>query len=491
MSQPLLELQSITRRFGSITALDDVSLRIESGEVVCLLGENGAGKTTLMRIAAGVERPDGGTIRSEGITRTEWDSTAANGAGVAMVHQHFLLVGAFSALDNLLFSRRDLPFLLTATRRDSLGKALLASSGVRLDSPQRLVRDLAVGERSALELARALSSRPRLLILDEPTAVLTPPEISILASNVRHLASTGTAVVLVTHKLADVYAMADRVVVMRTGRKIHDVRAAEVSRERLAELMMGEGRPVAARARERDVKGEPALELRGVSTLPTGRGAALQGVSLTVSRGEIAGIIGVSGNGQTALAELLRGVLPPHSGTLLVEGMATSARELLRRRSIGIIPADRTEEGLFHELTVSENLALKRANRSLANEEKRALSAMKEFGIRARSAETPARELSGGNQQKLLLARELAEAPRLLVAAEPTRGLDPESTAVIRSKLLDAAAEGTAVVLMTSDLDEARELSDALYVLYRGTLSERLTVDSSSEILGRRMAGLP
>ena len=414
-----LRLSHITRRFGPTVAVDDVSLEIAAGEIVALVGENGAGKTTLMRIAARELAPDNGTIDS------------SRDAG--FVHQHFLLVDAFTIEENLE--------LATGTRNAA---SLVAEAGMALGDLRRRVGDLSVGERAKLELIKAVAKHPKLLILDEPTSVLTPLETDELFVVIRSLAARGAAVVFISHKVPEVLAIATRFVVMRRGRIVFDRR--DGSAEELANAMVAVSGvtavPATSMTRSNDVR-----HLGGVD----------------VASGEIVAVIGVAGNGQAELAANLR--------------------RTLRSPRVAFIPEDRTRDGLIAEMTIAENLALTGTAQTAG-------ALIEKFAIRAAGAQQLAGTLSGGNQQKLLLARELSRNPEIIIAAEPTRGLDMESTRFVHRQLREASASGAAILLISSDLDEAFGLADAVHVIYRGRLSERLTPSDAASRVGSLMAGL-
>ena len=406
-----MKLLGVSKSFGDTIAVDDVSLTVEPGEIVGLVGENGAGKTTLMRIIAGEIRPDSGTVTLDG--------------SVGFVHQHFLLVSEFTIAENL---------------RLALGRE------VQFDRPERRIRDLSVGEKAKVELMKAIAPKPRILILDEPTSVLTPSETAELFETIERLAHDGTSVLLISHKIAEVLTIASRTVVMRRGRVVADGR--NMPADDLAAAMVGS---VEVRASARTGRLKPA------ATQP-----ALQFRNLTVSPGEIVAIIGVAGNGQTEIATNLRDTLP--------------------RRTTAHIPEDRTRDGIIADMTIADNLALgaKTPARTLIGR----------FDIRAEGPQQRAGSLSGGNQQKVLLARELDRRPEVIVAAEPTRGLDIEATRFVRAQLRGSADGGGAVLLITSDLDEAFALADAIHVIYRGNLSDRLSPADAAANAGRLMAGL-
>ncbi|HKB78704.1 MAG TPA: ATP-binding cassette domain-containing protein [Thermoanaerobaculia bacterium] len=409
----ILNLAHIRRTFGATVALDDVSLSAGPGEIIGIIGENGAGKTTLMRIIAGEIVPDAGSVAVDGT--------------VGFVHQHFMLVSEFTIAENL---------------------ALAAGSmhpPVSFERPRRLVRELSVGERSKLELAKAIAGRPRVLILDEPTSVLTPVEAEDLFQTMRLLADSGTCVLLISHKIREVLGVATRTVVMRRGRIVAENLSAEAMARAMVDVPVEPGRSRS----NRTASGREADESR------------------LYRPGQIAAIIGVAGNGQVELA--------------------TRLRDTLARASAAHIPEDRTRDGFVAEMSIAENIALLAGVRGARA---RAARLIETYGIRASGPEQRAGSLSGGNQQKLLLARELDRNPKIIIAAEPTRGLDFESTRFVHQQLRAAAERGAAIVLITSDLDEAFALADEIRVIYRGRLSEPLTPAEASERAGRLMAGL-
>jgi simple sugar transport system ATP-binding protein len=428
-----MRLSHITKRFGANVAVDDVSLDFAPGEIVGLVGENGAGKTTLMSITAGELAPDAGTIDD----RVE--------AGV--VHQHFLLVSEFTIAENLA---------LAAWGRDP--EEIIRDSGIALRDVQRRVADLSVGEKAKLELIKAIARHPRLLILDEPTSVLAPAEARELFDVMRSLAGAGTTVVFISHKIPEVLEVATRIVVMRRGRIVVD--GAQMTAEALAEAMV--------ERRSAKKLNEPK-ERRRLDGWTAGGPPALHTDNLNVHPGEIVAVIGVAGNGQSELAANLRGSLRGH---------------------VAHIPEDRARDGLVAQMTIAENIALVQPRWHPRAATRRAADLIKRFDIRAQSPLQLAGSLSGGNQQKVILARELERQPEIIVAAEPTRGLDIEATGFIHDELRAAAARGAAILLITSDLDEAFALADAIHVIYRGRLSERLTPDQAAQRAPKLMAGV-
>jgi simple sugar transport system ATP-binding protein len=411
-----------------------VSLELRAGEVLGLVGENGAGKTTLMRIGAGELTPDSGTVEVSG--------------GVALVHQHFLLVNELTIAENLALGSS----FRFATRRtiEREAAATIASTGIVLGDVSRRVEELSVGEKAKLELIKAIARKPATLVLDEPTSVLTPHESEELFRVMRELAANGTAVAFISHKLREVLEVARRVVVMRAGRVVAEKLADETSPEHLASLMVRSAGGVLAAATGRQ------------------RGTLPHQPAGTPALRRITAIVGVAGNGQSELAAALRAQFP--------EG--------------GHIPEDRTRDGVIAEMTIAENLALKAKRWSRREAARHAERMIALYSIRAHGPQQLAGDLSGGNQQKVILARELHPNPRVIVAAEPTRGLDIEATRFVHEQLRAAADNGAAITLITSDLDEAFALGDIIHVIYRGRLSDPMTREEASSRVANLMAGL-
>ncbi len=431
-----MKLAHITKRFGTNVAVDDVSLDFAPGEIVGLVGENGAGKTTLMSIAAGELSPDEGTID---------DRTSAG-----IIHQHFLLVSEFTIAENLALAMWGLD-----------AETIIRDSGIALRDVHRRVADISVGEKAKLELIKAVARHPRFLILDEPTSVLAPAEARELFIVMRQLAANGTTVVFISHKIPEVLEVATRVVVMRRGRIVAD--GGTMTASQLAEAMVERRASVdenRRRAGGGTAGGPPALRSHGLR---------LEREGLSVRAGEIVAIIGVAGNGQSELAASLRDSLRGH---------------------VAHIPEDRARDGLIGEMTIAENIALAEPRWQPRVAAQTAAALIERFNIRAQSPLQRAGSLSGGNQQKVILARELERKPEIIIAAEPSRGLDIEATRFIHDELRAAAARGAAILLITSDLDEAFALGDAIHVIYRGKLSARLTPSEAAEKAPMLMGGV-
>ena len=437
-----MQLSHITKSFGSNQAVDDVSLSIGRGEIIGLVGENGAGKTTLMRIAAGELAPDSGTLTIEPEGRVE------------LVHQHFMLVGEFTIAENLALARRHRARLISRRALEREAAETIAETGMELRDVGRRVDELSVGEKAKLELIKAVARHPSLLILDEPTSVLTPHESAELFRVVRRLAEAGTAIVFISHKLPEVLEVAQRVVVMRGGRVVVD--GGRLSAEELAEAMVGTARrPPAGRLRRRP---------GGTGGTPVGTA----GETPALHAHEILAIVGVAGNGQAELAARLRDAYPRAAH----------------------IPEDRTRDGLVADMTIAENIALAAPRWRPREAARRAAQLIDLYSIRAQGPQQRAGSLSGGNQQKVILARELGRRPEVIVAAEPTRGLDLEATRFVHDQLRAASEGGAAILLITSDLDETFALADAIQVIYRGRLSDRMTPAEASTRVGNLMAGV-
>ncbi|HEX2555667.1 MAG TPA: ABC transporter ATP-binding protein [Microvirga sp.] len=502
-SPVVLSLKGVTKRFGALVANDAIDLDLRRGEILALLGENGAGKTTLMNILFGHYVADAGTIEIAGPDGSlrplpPGSPHAALDAGIGMVHQHFALAESLTVLENVVLGTGSLarPSLRLREARAKLVR-LMGESGLSVDPNARVSR-LAVGERQRVEILKVLYRGARVIVLDEPTAVLTPQEADGLFAVLRQLKSRGFSVVFISHKLREVIAVADRVAVLRGGRKVAERPVAGTDRGTLASLMVG--REVPASRREPRAPGPTVLALKDVTVPGTGGRAGLVKASLEVREGEIVGIAGVSGNGQGALAALLAGTARAGAGaaTLFGRRLQPSPRAAVRA-GIGRIPEDRHHEGIVGSLTVAENLVLE----SLSDPDvqrfgflrfgairDKARAAIQAFDVRCPGPDAPIRLLSGGNIQKVILARELGRAPKLVLANQPSRGLDVGATADVHRRLLEARGRGAAVVLISEDLDELLALSDRIAVLTRGHLSRAEPVEGLTlERLGLQMAG--
>ncbi|MFN8619842.1 MAG: ABC transporter ATP-binding protein [Chloroflexota bacterium] len=492
---PAVRLRAITKRFGDLLANDAVDLDVGRGEVHALLGENGAGKTTLMRIVYGLTNADGGTIELDGKAVTIRSPKDAIAAGVGMVTQHFSLVRPMTVAENLALGRGGGVRLdLDAAR--ALVREASARYGVSVD-PDARIEDLSIGQQQRVEILKALSRDCRVLILDEPTAVLVPQEVDALFEALRRLIAEGLAVIFISHKLGEVRAISDRVSVLRRGKLIGTVPGSTEERE-LARMMVG--RPLAGVDRPAPPTGPArpaALRVEGLSAAGGHGLPALRDVTFSIAEGEILGVVGVSGNGQTELAEVLAGMRRPTAGRVLVgaQDLAGASPSAVMAAGVGRIPEDR-HASLVLDLPVSMNLILEHIDDFRGRgglDDKRigahARELITRYNIKARP-EDRVGTLSGGNIQKVLLARVLSRDPKVVVVAQPTRGLDVGATEYVRGELLARRAAGAAILLVSEDLDELLALSDRLIVLYEGRIVGELPADGADpEHLGLLMAG--
>jgi general nucleoside transport system ATP-binding protein len=503
MSAPLLHLRGISKRFGGLIANDAIDLEVGAGEIVALLGENGAGKTTLMNIVFGHYVADAGSITIAGAdgqpaALPPGSPQAALAAGIGMVHQHFALAYNLTGLENIVLGTAPIFGLgLPKGAARARVQRLMADTGLAapLDMP---VERLSVGERQRIEILKALYRHARVLVLDEPTAVLAPRDAEGLFAAIRALAARGLAVIFISHKLNEVLALAHRIVILRHGRKVADLPAAGADRETLARHMIGQPletrQPTAARI------GQAVLELDGV-TCGEGRDRLL-GASLTLRGGEIVGIAGVAGNGQRGLANLIAGLEPAQAGRVLMLGapLGRRPREVIAR-GVGRLTEDRHHDGIVGDLTVAENLILERTRSPAVQRRgilrRRAIraeaeDAIRAFDVRGPGPDSPIRLLSGGNIQKLLLARALHGRPRLILANQPTRGLDIGAAGEVHRRLQEAASEGAGVLLISEDLDELLALAHRIAVLHAGHLTPAIeTAALDVQAIGLAMAGQP
>ncbi len=494
-----LELRSITKRFPGVVANQAVSLDVAAGEVHTLLGENGAGKSTLMKIVYGLYRPDEGEILVKGSPVRIDGPSAAIRHGIGMVHQHFMLVPTLTVAENValgLRSRRR-PF----TDLDEVSRRVLAlgeSYGLAVD-PAVEVWKLSVGERQRVELVKALYREIDLLILDEPTAVLTPSEADDLFGTLRRLTVDGMAIVFISHKLPEVLAVSDRITIMRRGEIVGETRPAETSREELARLMVGRDVSFAPHKNPPSV-GATALAVEDLVVVGDRGTVAVDGVSLDVRRGEIVGVAGVSGNGQRELAEAIAGLRAVRSGRVLLGGADVTGEGpgAARRAGLGYVPEERMAEGAIGEFTVTENLLLLDHGRFTSRGflqpgpmRRHAERLVAELDIKTPDVETHAKALSGGNIQKMILAREIDARPQVLLAAQPTRGVDVGAAENIHARLVSARDAGTAVLVISEDLDEILGLCDRIVVLYEGRImGERTASPRFRNAIGLLMAGV-
>ena len=497
---PALELRGITKRFPGVVANDQIDFDLRPGEVHALLGENGAGKSTLMNVLYGLYRPDEGEIRIGGQPVTMHSPKDAIERGIGMVHQHFMLIPVMTVAENIVLGtepRRD-GALLDLSAAERRVRELSEQYGLSVD-PRARVEDISVGRQQRVEILKALYRGADILILDEPTAVLTPQEAAELFSVLKSLTEQGLSIIFISHKLNEVLTISDRITVLRRGQKVETLATTGATEESLARLMVG--REVLLRVdKPPPDTGETLLEIEDLSVVDDRGLEAVRGVSLNVRAGEIVGIAGVDGNGQTELIDAITGLRRPASGAITVGGRdmtKANARKVLDE-GMGHIPEDRQVRGLVLEFTLAENLALEDyrsppdsrlgwlfPRRLLA----RARRLLREFDVRGGGPNARASALSGGNQQKVVIAREVGRDPRVLVAAQPTRGLDVGAIEYVHKRLITVRDEHKAVLLVSLELDEILSLSDRILVLYEGRVVGEYGPDASEEELGVAMTG--
>ncbi|SNY05854.1 ABC transporter ATP-binding protein [Paractinoplanes atraurantiacus] len=495
-------MRGITKRFGDLVANDHIDITVEPGEVHALLGENGAGKSTLMNQLYGLLQPDEGEILVDGEKKVFRSPRDAIAAGIGMVHQHFMLVPVFTVAENIALGAEEVrggPLGFLDRRRNR--KDVLETSqryGLPVD-PDALVENLPVGAQQRVEIVKALTRDVDLLILDEPTAVLTPQETDELLAVMRSLAETGKSIVFITHKLREVKAIADRITVIRRGRTVGTA-TPDTSEDELAALMVGRDVSLEVAKEPAQPQGE-VLEVAGL-IVDDDRGVrAVDGVDLTVRAGEVLGIAGVQGNGQTELVEAIMGLRPARSGTIQLEGeslIGKSTKQVLRS-GVGYVPEDRSLDGVVKDFSVAENLVLDMYDRPpygsafKLNPKAIAVNAaerVEQFDIRVSSPQSAVGNLSGGNQQKVVVAREMSRPLRLFIAAQPTRGVDVGSIEFIHKQIIHERDNGTAVLVVSSELDEVVGLADRIAVMYRGRVLAIVSPDTPREEIGLLMAGI-
>ncbi len=496
-----LEMRGIVKRFPGVLANDRVDFNVYSGEVHALLGENGAGKSTLMKILYGLYHQDEGKIVLNGKAVDITSPTEAINLGIGMIHQHFMLVDSLTVAENVALGLPSSRGLLTDI--DSVSTRILEladSYGLQVD-PDIYCWQLSVGQQQRVEIIKALYRGADLLILDEPTAVLTPQEVDELFNIMRQMVDDGHALIFISHKLHEVIEISNRVTVLRDGRTIGSCPTSETNKSDLANWMVG--REVGSELeREHYDLGEVRLELKGVSAQSDRDTLALHNVDLEVYAGEILGVAGVSGNGQAELAEVITGLRPLTEGRIVLEGNDVTGLSPgeLTERMLSYIPEERMRDGMIRDFTVAENLILREHNqqpysrRGFLNLNKIAEHSdtlIRRFNVKTPSRDTLVKNLSGGNIQKLILARELSRQPRVLIAAQPTRGLDIGATEYVHQQLLEQRTGGTATLLISENLDEILALSDRIAVIFEGQImSIMLRDEATTEKLGLLMAGV-
>ncbi len=494
-----LEMRGLTRRFGSFTANDHIDLTIEPGEIHCLLGENGAGKSTLMNMLYGLLEPSEGEILLDGEPVTFASPGDAIDAGIGMVHQHFMLVPVFTVAENVMLGREQTRVLgvLDRPKAADLVRELSSRYNLAVD-PARLVESLPVGVQQRVEIIKALANDAKVLILDEPTAVLTPQEIDELMDIMRGLKAQGTSIVFITHKLREVKAVGDRITVIRRGAVVGTA-PPSASESELAEMMVGRAVQLTV-DKEPGKPGPATLDVRGITVVDARGHTVVKDVSFEARAGEVLGLAGVQGNGQTELIKSLLGLIRPDAGTILLEGEDISKQNPQEslEAGIGYIPEDRAHDGFIGSFSVRENLVLdlfrhpefsRRGALRLDEIERNAAHRIEEFDIRTEDMNSPVSALSGGNQQKVVVAREFSRPIKVLIASQPTRGVDVGSIEFIHSRIIEERDRGTAVIIVSTELDEVFALSDRIAVMYDGQIVGTVAPDIAREDIGLMMAG--
>jgi general nucleoside transport system ATP-binding protein len=494
-----LELRGITKRFGALVANDAIDFELRRGEIHALLGENGAGKSTLMNILYGLHQPDEGEIRLDGEPVRVDSARRAIGLGIGMVHQHFMLVPVMTVAENLVLGTE--PHrgpLLDYKSAKARTRELSERFGLAVD-PDARVEDLGVGAQQRVEILRALFRGAKVLVLDEPTAVLTAQESQDLFRVLRALKEDGTSIVFISHKLNEVLDVSDRVTVLRRGKMIDTVQTEGATERSLATLMVG--RDVLLRVEKPEhTPGEPLLEVRDLYVRDDRDLPAVNGLSLTVRAGEIVGLAGVDANGQSQLIEAIVGLRKPESGVIIVAGRDITGASALHaiEAGVGHIAEDRHERGLVLQFDLAENLSLLEYRKpemrtmgllSPSRMDDRAKQLLSDYDVRGGDTGTPASSLSGGNQQKVVIARELSADPKVLIAAQPTRGLDVGAIEFVHRRLVEERDKGVAVLLISLELEEIRSLSDRALVIYEGAIVAELPPAASEEEFGVMMTG--
>jgi len=497
----LLEIQGVSKSFGSVVANENISLSVKEGEILALLGENGAGKSTLVKAVFGLVKPDSGTIKIDGHIMDSGDTAAAIASGVGMVHQHFQLVPVMSVTENLILGDEPKRFgVVNIKKARAEAISLSEKYGLEVD-PDAIIEDLPVGMAQRVEILKALRRDVKLLILDEPTAVLTPQETDELLEVLRNLAKRGVGILFITHKLREVMAVADRIAVLRGGKLMGTTTPKESSESKLAQMMVG--REVVLRVEKGVEKPrEVLLDVRNLSVKDDRKLEAVRNLSLQVHAGEILGIAGVEGNGQRELVEAICSMRPRLSGEVVIKGISIGNMNPRAAHLAGVshIPEDREKHGLVTSYSIADNLVLNRFDqapfakgwiRNLGQVANNGESLVEKFDIRAPNASLSAGSLSGGNKQKVVVARELSQQLDVVVAAQPTRGVDVGSIEFIHNQLIAARDAGAAVLLVSAELDEVLSLADRVAVISNGKIVATFTSkEADRNTIGRLMAGL-
>lgn len=500
MDTQFVELRNITKYFSKVVANKDVSFSIGKGEVLALLGENGAGKSTIMKILYGLYRADSGEIIMEGTERKINSPKDAMALGISMIQQHFSLVPAHTVTENIILGNAH-GRIDWKTCEKEIGE-LAKLHGFEVD-PAARIRDLSVGEQQKVEILKALYQKTRLLIMDEPTAVLTPQEAEVLMEFVRGFVKNGNSVIFITHKLKEVMEVADRIIVMRNGEVHGNLKRSETNEIELSRLMIGRDLEKTEVKENNSSPGsrEVRLELKGISVIEDGQVPRLKDISFTIHRGEVFGVAGVSGNGQQELCEVVCGALGPTAGQIVLDGEDITKLSIRERidKGIGYVPSDRQKDGMVMNMSLAENMMLKTSydkkwlKHGFIDKDKLdsyTMAAIKEYEIKAPGAEAAAKGLSGGNQQKVILAREVDNGSKLIIFDQPTRGLDLGAINHVHKTILGEREKGKSILLISTELSEIFALSDRIAVLYKGVLQgifERSEL--TTEKIGLLMAG--
>lgn len=499
---PILQLRNITKRFPGVLANNNISFELHKGEILALLGENGAGKTTLMNILYGLYKPDEGEIFSNGNKFEISSPIDAINAGIGMVHQHFMLIPVFTVTENVMLGHEFINKVGMLDRQSVAKRIREISDLYKLDvDPEAMIEDLPVGLQQRVEIIKLLFRDAEIFIMDEPTAVLTPQEVDELFNILKTLVSQGKSIIFITHKLREVMECADRIIVIRAGEIVHETTPAKASMEELASKMVG-----------RDVKlhlvkkacnsCEPVLQIDNLKVVDTHNFVRVDGVNLEVHAGEILGVAGVQGNGQTELVRSLTGLQPPVEGSIKILGQDVTKANPRKITELGTahIPEDRQKDGLVLNSPITDNLILNSYqnppfSKGIVMQDDKILengqTLIQKFDVRTPSATSMVYSLSGGNQQKVIVAREFSRPIKLLIAAQPTRGLDVGSIEYIHNQLLSKRDEGCAVLLVSTELDEIMQLSDRIAIMYRGKIIKTVSADNiTKDELGLLIAGV-
>ena len=495
-----LELIGITKRFPGVLANDDVNLRVEEGEIVALLGENGAGKTTLMNILYGLYTPTSGKVLVDGEERHFAGPGDAIAAGIGMVHQHFMLVPVFTVTENVILGEEPTRRMGWLDQRRAHKMVSDISSRYNLEvDPDAIVEDLSVGIQQRVEIIKVLARDARFVVFDEPTSVLTPSEVESFIEIVKGLKADGKGIVFISHKLREVLEIADRIVIMRRGQTVGEVQPSEVDEKQLAELMIG--RPVDLVVHKSEAHpGDVVLSVENLVVLDDRRRRVVDAASFQVRAGEIVGIAGVQGNGQTELIDSITGVRPSLDGVVRISGedVTTESPRAIHERNVAHVPENRQESGLVMRFSVTENFILnsyylppisRGVQMNWEEADLRAQRLVEEYDVRTPSPALPASTLSGGNQQKVIVAREVDRDVKLLVASQPTRGLDVGSIEYIHSRIVKERDLGVAVLIVSSELEEIMALSDRILVMFRGRIVAEFDPSATVSEIGLAMLG--